>query len=636
MTRADAPEPAPAVSHLGTVSTLDVLTDAAHSIAYDADDGHYYVLSSVYLERIENDGTETQITNFFSNGYPDTVVWDPNAHVFYVSCTNGYQIVQVTPQGQNTVLAGGTYGTKDGTGTGAQFQYPSGMVLDTTGATLYIADNDRMRAVAIASRKVTTVGPPGTLSGNAFGQSHSVALDTTDGDLAITDPPTERVLSQTPSIGTYQLLAGRCIPKPGSATCAPLQVDGVGGSALFGLPAAIVYASAADAFLVADEQNFSVRRLLPKGGVYTMAGSGRPAIIDGTGVGASFTNPACAALDPTTGLALICDNNGSDIRSVTMTGFKIRPPRHSFALRTAPTIESGPSGLARTGDGSFWFAESLGGYVGRVLPTGSIHEYVLPPGHSDPYGLALGVDGNAWFADYSNPNQFGAPTQTNIASITSNGIVHSRPIPNHCQPTFPSAPSSLAFEPSGDVWFVASCPTSIGFMTPRGVVTEFVAPPLGGLAVDAATHIWAGDASSAHVYEYSSAGRLMQTFNGAADAGIAVGADQTIWLLSNTNQTVTDLDPSNGNLKIHQLPNCNCNRLLQNLRVGPDGTIWFTESSLAGYLGAAVHMTASGAFKEYPTYEPRSGPSAIAFDASGLPWIADAGAEKIGPMRSLP
>ncbi len=72
----------------------------------------------------------------------------------------------VIATGEVTTLAGGagTHGHADGTGTAANFQYPTGITTD--GINLFVADGDRIRKIVIATAEVTTL--PGSGGGGGL------------------------------------------------------------------------------------------------------------------------------------------------------------------------------------------------------------------------------------------------------------------------------------------------------------------------------------------------------------------------------------------------------------------------------------------------------------------------------------
>ena len=127
-----------------------------------------------------------------------------------------HTIRKVTPGGVVTTLAGlaGSSGSADGTGSAAQFNYPSGVAVDSAG-NVYVADNDNDTI-----RKVTPAGVVTTLAG----------------------------------------LAG----SSGSA-------DGTGSAARFNGPADVAVDSAGNVY-VADQNNYTIRKVTPGGVVTTLAG----------------------------------------------------------------------------------------------------------------------------------------------------------------------------------------------------------------------------------------------------------------------------------------------------------------------------------------------------------------------------
>src|SRR5207248_2801338 len=85
-------------------------------------------------------------------------------NLFVDDTRNGTLRQIVVATGVVTTLAGGATGYLDGTGAGARFARPRGLVADGAGK-LYVADtdNDRLRVVAEANGAVTT------LAGSSYG-----------------------------------------------------------------------------------------------------------------------------------------------------------------------------------------------------------------------------------------------------------------------------------------------------------------------------------------------------------------------------------------------------------------------------------------------------------------------------------
>src|ERR1043166_4471402 len=91
---------------------------------------------------------------------PEGVATDSWGNV-YVADRNNHTIRKITPAGAVTTLAGlaGSLGSADGTGSDAQFYYPSGVATDSSG-NVYVADSFNYTI-----RKITPAGVVTTLAG---------------------------------------------------------------------------------------------------------------------------------------------------------------------------------------------------------------------------------------------------------------------------------------------------------------------------------------------------------------------------------------------------------------------------------------------------------------------------------------
>jgi sugar lactone lactonase YvrE len=85
----------------------------------------------------------------------------------YVADTRNNAIRKVTAAGVVTTLTGGTYGSKDGTGIAAQFNFPSGVAVDSA-TNVYVADygNNTIRKVTPAGVVTTLAGLTGVSGTN--------------------------------------------------------------------------------------------------------------------------------------------------------------------------------------------------------------------------------------------------------------------------------------------------------------------------------------------------------------------------------------------------------------------------------------------------------------------------------------
>jgi hypothetical protein len=114
----------PFTNYIGTVSTLPNFSGEASEAVFDTVDGDFFLVEGEYLNQLLPNGQTTQITNFFSWGFPAAIVWDANTQLFYA--TDGYDVISVTPQGAINLLAGSGFpGTSDGQGETPAFKRPA-------------------------------------------------------------------------------------------------------------------------------------------------------------------------------------------------------------------------------------------------------------------------------------------------------------------------------------------------------------------------------------------------------------------------------------------------------------------------------------------------------------------------------
>ena len=295
--------------------------------------------------------------------YPWGVAVDSAGNV-YVADSQNFTIRKVTPAGVVTTLAGlaGSFGSADGTGSAARFYYPTGVAVDSAG-NVYVADfaNDTIRKVTPAGVVTTLAGlagstgsTDGTGSAARFLGPRSVAVDSA-GNVYVADEGNSTIRKVTPA-GVVTTLAGLA-GSPGSA-------DGTGSAARFNQPPGVAVDSAGNVY-VADVYNSTIRKVTPAGVVTTLAGLvGSPGSADGTGSTARFKDPNGVAAD-SAGNVYVADEANETIRKVT------------------------PAGVVTT----------LGGLVGSsgsADGTGSAARFNLP------YGVAVDSAGNLYVADYNN------------------------------------------------------------------------------------------------------------------------------------------------------------------------------------------------------------------------------------------
>ena len=240
--------------------------------------------------------------------YPTGVAVDGAGNV-YVADLSNHRIRKITTSGVVSTLAGSSQGYTDGTGTSAKFDYPYGVAVDGAG-NVYVADESNHRI-----RKITTSGVVSTLAGSTYGYTdgtgasaqfkypYGVAVDGA-GNVYVADRYNQLIRKITTS-GVVSTLAGSTYG----------YTDGTGTSAKFYNPTGVAVDGAGNVY-VADYANHSIRKITTSGVVSTLAGSGTYGYTDGTGTSAKFDSPTGVAVDGA-GNVYVADESNHSIRKIT-------------------------------------------------------------------------------------------------------------------------------------------------------------------------------------------------------------------------------------------------------------------------------------------------------------------------------
>jgi hypothetical protein len=296
---------------------------------------------------------------------------------------NGPIFTYLAP-GATTTFSGSNNGYADGPGTSALFRSPTGITKDAAG-NFYIADRDNNRI-----RKITPDGIVSTFAGSGSGGAIVNGTGTAAGfysPYGITSDAAGNLY-----VGEYSNQAVRKITSTAVVTTLAGNgnsgnLNGTGTNATFNQPLGLAVDASGNVF-VADYINHLIRKITPAGVVTTFAGSGTPALTDGTGTAAAFNGPFALAFDAN-GNLIVADYLNHAVRKITPAGLVTTiagngTPGYVDAIGSAARFNR-PAGLAVDGSGNVFICDAQNHRIRKITAAGVV--------------TTLAGSGNAAFAD---------------------------------------------------------------------------------------------------------------------------------------------------------------------------------------------------------------------------------------------
>ena len=486
-----------------------------------------------------------------------------------------------------TTVAGGGNGD-GGAATSASLAVPTALVLEPSGAML-IAESlgNRIRRISSGGVIVTIAGTGGTGYGGDNGPASVAALNSPEGlardaagNLYIADSANHRI--RKISSVAITTIAGTGTPGFGGD-------GGAAGGAQLDTPTAVAVDASGNLF-IADSLNNRIRKVTPGGTITTVAGNGS------AGFGGDGGPAASALLDQPSGLAIdasgnlfFADSSNHRIRKVTPGGVITTVAGGGFGGDNAPAVGARllfPLGVAVDSGGILYIADTFGHRVRKVSVSGTI--------------TTVAGNGSPGFSGDSGP-------------ATSASLY---------------GPTSLALDPSGNLFIADAYNNRIRKVSPSGIITTVAgctacnsgdgfaatSAALSGpsaSAVDTAGNLLIVDSFSNQVRKVSTAG-VISTLAGTGTAGYS-GDDGPAVSASLNSPGGIAVDGS-GNVFVADTANSRIRR------ISSTGTITTVAGNGAFGFGGDNGAATSATF---------NGPTGVAVDGAGNLFVADSSNNRI-------
>ncbi|HEX3798591.1 MAG TPA: Calx-beta domain-containing protein [Verrucomicrobiae bacterium] len=260
-------------------------------------------------------------------------------------------------------------------------------------------------------------------------------------------------------------------------------LDGYANSALFNFPAGLAVDGQGNIY-VTDEINDAIRKITPSGIVTTLAGAlGQSSSGDGIGIGAYFDRPTDVVVDRA-GNVYVADNGNFTIRKISPDGTTVtlagKPGTSGREDGTGSDARFGmPTGVGVDTNGNVYVADSGNNIIREVTQSGVVT--TVPNAFDVPYSLAFDTNGSLYVADpFDNTiliNALGVPTRL------AGSVGHAGSADGTGNAAQFNNPMALTVDNAGNVYVADTENSVIRKITPAGIVTT-IGGLVGGLGTN--------------------------------------------------------------------------------------------------------------------------------------------------------
>ncbi len=323
--------------------------------------------------------------------------------------------------------------------------------------------------------------------------------------------------------------------------------------------------------VVSDSEKQKVWKISPSGVVTTLAGSGGAGFPDGPASLASFNGPGGVAIDPS-GNVYVTDVLNNRVRKITAGGMVSSIGSGIAAATDGPSTSAafiGPKGVAADATGNIYVADTGTNRIRKIAPDGLVSTVAGTGerGSTDgpaavalfrhPEGVAVSGSGNVYVADTLNHLIRRITPAGVVSTLAGSGAVGSNNGPG-AGASF-NRPTGVAVDAAENVYVTDSGNHKVRFITSAGVVSTFAGTGVqsgsNGPTASASFDTVRGPALDAagNLYVIDGVQRIRKIANGqvttltaspiGGSAGVAGGDDTTLTVADPENRRIVQLKP---------------------------------------------------------------------------------------------